>query len=290
MVPALIGLVASLVWVLAGERRGLTLFLPVPTLTAAIGVLVSLLAAVWILVSWMLARAKERGRSEQAEQQVLEHRQFLARLDHELKNPLTAILAAAASEGPQSMQIVTAQARRMGVLVTDLRKLSDLSSAPLDLEDVDLEEAATDAVEAARAAVGGAREFVLVFPKAPWPLPRVRGDADLLYSALQNVVMNAVKYSDVGARIEVRGSQVESAVQVEVADTGIGVPAADVRAVWSELARGSNTMGRQGSGLGLALVRIVVDKHGGTVRLTSREAVGTSVTMTFPIAGPTSSP
>ena len=171
----------------------------------------------------------------------------------------------------------------MGVLVTDLRKLADLSSAPLEREFVDLEEAARDAVEAARSSVGDSRNFTLVFPTAPWPLPRVVGDADLLYSAIQNVVFNAVKYSSEGDSIEVRASQSESSVSIEVADTGIGIPEAERQSVWAELARGSNAAGRSGSGLGLPLVRLVIERHGGNVRLTSREGVGTSVVLTLPL-------
>ena len=213
----------------------------------------------------------------------MRRRQFLARLDHELKNPLTAILAATAPANDEASVLVAAQARRMGVLVTDLRKLADLSSAPMERELVDLEEAARDAVEAARSSVGEARSFTLVFPTAPWPLPRVVGDADLLYSAIQNVVFNAVKYSGEGDSIEVRGSQSEDGVSIEVADTGIGVPEAERQSVWAELARGSNAVGRSGSGLGLPLVRLVIERHGGHVRLTSREGVGTSVVLTLPL-------
>ena len=200
-----------------------------------------------------------------------------------MKNPLTAILAATASGEDEASALVAAQARRMGVLVTDLRKLADLSSAPMERELVDLEEAARDAVEAARSSVGEARSFTLVFPTAPWPLPRVVGDADLLYSAIQNVVFNAVKYSGEGDSIEVRGSQSEDGVSIEVADTGIGVPEAERQSVWAELARGSNAVGRSGSGLGLPLVRLVIERHGGHVRLTSREGVGTSVVLTLPL-------
>ena len=105
----------------------------------------------------------------------------------------------------------------------------------------------------------------------------------MLYSAIQNVVLNAVKYSGEGDSIEVRASHSEDGVSIEVADTGIGVPEAERESVWAELARGSNAAGRSGSGLGLALVRLVIERHGGHVRLTSREGVGTSVVMTLPL-------
>ena len=83
------------------------------------------------------------------------HRQFLRRLDHELKNPLTAVRAAVADASPGAppgvvvnLEVVDAQSRRMSRLLTDLRKLAELETASLALEDVDLAETVTDAVDA----------------------------------------------------------------------------------------------------------------------------------------------
>ena len=283
LAPAAIAIPCALVWWLIGSGLEVWASVPLHTVLAIAGVLVSAVAVGMVLVSSALSQAHLAGIAETDARRDLEHRQFLARLDHELKNPLTAILAATAPGEDEASALVAAQARRMGVLVTDLRKLADLSSAPLERELVDLEEAARDAVEAARSSVGDARSFTLVFPTAPWPLPRVVGDADLLYSAIQNVVFNAVKYSGEGDSIEVRASQSESSVSIEVADTGIGIPEAERQSVWAELARGSNAAGRSGSGLGLPLVRLVIERHGGNVRLTSREGVGTSVVLTLPL-------
>ena len=283
LAPAVISCVCALVWWFFGSRLGVRAFVSLPAAVAALGILVSAVAVAFLLISLAVSKARLAGAAQAQARRDLEHRQFLARLDHELKNPLTAILAATAPGEDEASALVAAQARRMGALVTDLRKLADLSSAPMERELVDLEEAARDAVEAARSSVGEARSFTLVFPTAPWPLPRVVGDADLLYSAIQNVVFNAVKYSGEGDSIEVRGSQSETGVSIEVADTGIGIPEAEREIVWSELARGSNAAGRSGSGLGLPLVRLVIERHGGHVRLTSREGVGTSVVLTLPL-------
>ena len=283
LAPAALAIPCALVWWFIGSGLEVWASVPLPTVLAFAGVLMSAVAVGVVLVSSALSKARLAGAAEADARRDLEHRQFLARLDHELKNPLTAILAATAPGEDEASVLVAAQARRMGVLVTDLRKLADLSSAPLERELVDLEEAARDAVEAARSSVGDSRSFTLVFPTAPWPLPRVVGDADLLYSAIQNVVSNAVKYSGEGDSIEVRASQSENSVSIEVADTGIGIPVSERQSVWAELARGSNAAGRSGSGLGLPLVRLVIERHGGNVRLTSREGVGTSVVLTLPL-------
>ena len=181
----------------------------------------------------------------------------------------------------------------MGRLVTDLRKLADLETAALSLEDVDIAETVHDAAQAVGeegAARGGGPKIRLDLPQVPWPLSHVRGDGDLLYSAVYNVISNASKYTQPGGTVEVRGREESGTVTIEVADTGIGVPQADLPAVWSELARAGNARGLPGSGLGLALVSTIVRRHGGSVRMASREGVGTRVWLSLPVAGPAETP
>ena len=226
----------------------------------------------------------------------MQHRQFLRRLDHELKNPLTAVRAAVAdaSQGASpaiavNLEVVDAQSRRMSRLLTDLRKLAELEAAPLDLEDVDLAETVQDAVTAVieeAAGRGVAVRIRLDLPSAPWPLPHVRGDGDLLYSAVYNIVSNAAKYTPAGGAVEVRGREEGGAVTIEVADTGIGVPEREMGLVFRELGRAGNARALPGSGLGLPLVRTIAQRHGGNVGMASREGVGTRVWLVLPVAGP----
>jgi two-component system OmpR family sensor kinase len=112
-------------------------------------------------------------------------------------------------------------------------------------------------------------------PQAPWPLPQVPGDNDLLLLALHNLLDNALKFSRKGDTIEVRAFEDGQSVVVEVADTGPGVPAGELPHVWEELYRGVGARGVPGSGLGLALVRAIVERHGGQVSVRSREGQGT---------------
>ena len=291
LLPAVVCLGGAVAWHFSGESRYLLVKFPLPTLLASAGLFLSLCA--WIALAWRSGRKREYADGLKAGQEELRqsHRQFLRRLDHELKNPLTALQAAAASHDAEdpSWSIVTAQSLRMSRLLTDLRKLSELETSPIDIEDVDLEETARDAVDAVAqelAARGESRSFSLSFPEAPWPLSHVAGDADLLYSAVYNLVSNAAKYSGAESVIEIRGSEGQGTVTVEVADTGIGIPAEDVGAVWDELSRASNSGGHPGNGLGLALVATIVARHGGTAHMSSRLGVGTSVSVTLPSAHP----
>ncbi|WP_276697927.1 sensor histidine kinase [Propionibacterium acidifaciens] len=289
LVPVLVAAPAALGWWLAGERRALVLAVGLPVVLLAAG---SALSAV--LLADRLLRARSATRAERARRDAEEaarraHRQFLRRLDHELKNPLTAMRAAANSlDDDGSRAIIDAQSLRMGRLLKNLRRLAELEVAPLEAEQVDLVETARDAVAAVGqdlAVSGQGRSFALSFPEAPWPLPPVRGDADLLYSAVHNMVSNAAKYTGPDALIEVRGSQTGGFVALEVADTGIGIPAEEIDQVWGELSRASNAQGRPGQGLGLALVATIAARHGGSCSLSSRLGVGTSITMSLPADG-----
>ncbi len=226
-----------------------------------------------------------------------ERRRFVARLDHELKNPLTALLAALAEPAPgvpvepAALRTARDQADRVRRLLTDLRRVADVETTPLDLGPVDVAAVLSEAVGLVTADSG--RPVRLALPTAPRPLPTVRGDADLLVVAVHNVVANAVKHTRPGDVVEVRAREAPgppAQVVVEVADTGPGVPPDEVDLVWEELARGRGAAGTPGSGIGLALVRVVVSRHGGTARLDSRVGAGTAVTLSLPVAGPSPDP
>ena len=208
-------------------------------------------------------------------------RRFLSRLDHELKNPLTALLAALPEDG-----VARGQADRITRLLTDLRRVADIETAPLDFAPLDLPQLLQEAVELAVADDGGGtgrdHPVHVDVPSAPWPLPAVFGDADLLLVALYNLIANALKHTNSGDVVEVRARESDFAVVIEVADTGPGIGEDEHQLVWEELARGRSAIGRPGSGVGLALVRTIADRHGGTVSLRSRLGAGTSFQLSLP--------
>jgi two-component system OmpR family sensor kinase len=128
----------------------------------------------------------------------------------------------------------------------------------------------------------GARNSHLSVPQAPWPLPMISGDRDLLFLAVHNLLDNALKYTRQGDTIELRAYEDGSDIVVEVADTGPGIPEAEQAHVWNELFRGQGARGIAGSGLGLALVKSIVLRHGGSVDLRSRPGQGTVFTIHLP--------
>jgi two-component system OmpR family sensor kinase len=227
-----------------------------------------------------------------AEQAARDRLRFLMRLDHELKNPLTAIRAGlvnieAMSAGRSAaLASVWAQADRITRLVSDLRKLADLETQEIEAAPVDLPGLLHEVVEAVgEIPAAGERSIRMTVPRAPWPLPLVEGDRDLLFIALQNLVANAVKVSAPGDTIEVRASEDRDGLLLEVADTGVGIPADEIGEVWQELARGRIARSLPGTGIGLALVRVIAARHGGQVAVRSRHGQGTVVSIRLPVPG-----
>jgi two-component system, OmpR family, sensor kinase len=117
------------------------------------------------------------------------------------------------------------------------------------------------------------------------PVPML-GDAKLLFQVFSNILSNAIKYSPNGARIEVAMTGTADEIAVVVSDHGIGIPAGDLERVFERYHRGSNVSGIVGTGVGLYLVKMVVDLHRGTVEVESSEGEGSHFTVRLPRASP----
>jgi two-component system, OmpR family, sensor kinase len=115
------------------------------------------------------------------------------------------------------------------------------------------------------------------------PLP-ISGDAKLLFQAFSNLLSNAVKYSTDGGGIEVVAERTGAEAIVSITDHGIGIPPNDLERLFERYHRGSNVSGIVGTGVGLYLVKMVVDRHGGRVMVQSREGEGSCFTIHLPLA------
>ncbi len=258
------------------------------SLLLALGAVISLGGeAIWFI------RSSERKRADDSLRQVIQeqadsHRRFVGRLNHEIKNPLTAIRAGLANadtrENAPALASVRAQVDRLARLSADLRKLTDLETVPLEVEPVDLCQLLQELMALAQERPDAAYYHLrLNLPQAPWSLPPVMGDRDLIFLALHNLVDNSLKFSAHGATIEVRAFEDGALGAVEVADTGPGVSDEDLPHLGEELYRGRAATSVEGSGLGLALVHAIVTRHGGTMKIRSRLGQGTVVALRFPI-------
>ena len=260
-------------------------------LAIRVGITVSIVIIAISLI-WSYVQKRYKYELQQVRQAASEdRRRFLQRLDHELKNPLTAIRAGLtniASEPlddylTEEVSAVQAQVLRISRLVADLRKLAALEITPLETTPVNMVELLNEVISALDdQAEEEKRQLSLIIPNAPWPLPDVEGDPDLLLLAVHNLLDNAIKFTSPGDTIEVRAFDDGSEVVIEVADTGPGIPDDEIDRVWEELYRGEQARSVPGSGLGLPLIRAIVEKHGGTVGLRSRQDQGTIFSMRLP--------
>jgi two-component system OmpR family sensor kinase len=295
LIPAGAGFVIAvlLLYVPTANNPIVSIRVDLGTLALSIGIAGSLLAGAWLAL-WHWAERRCQQQLDDARIRLAqERRRFLQRIDHELKNPLTAIRAGLANVANGSsgaaqqdaLASVEAQVLRLSQLTADLRKLADLEIRPLELVPVNVAEMLHEAVDLTREQPQASqRQILLMLPQAPWPVPDIPGDRDLLFLATYNLLDNAIKFSRPGDTVEVRAVEDRTHVTIEVADTGPGIPREELPRVWEELYRGQGARGVPGSGLGLALVRAIVERHGGQVTLRSRTGQGTVVTMRLPAA------
>jgi two-component system OmpR family sensor kinase len=291
--PVASGLLVT-VLVLGGQLENLTFYLEggIVLVAPLLGAIVS---AVFILI--LLIRSRLQGSAERTIDAIrsdlaAERRRFLQRLDHELKNPLTAIRAGLTNLSwlpteearSETLASVEGQALRLSRLAADLRKLADLETRSLERSPVQIADLLQEVIETAHERPEADQiRLNLSVPQAPWPLPVIQGDPDLLFLAVHNLVDNALKFTAAGDTVEVRAFEDDATILIEVADTGPGIPDEEVDHVWDELFRGQGARGIPGSGLGLSLARAIVERHGGRVTLRSRRGQGTVFTIRIPV-------
>ena len=220
-------------------------------------------------------------------------RDFVANISHELKTPVGALgLIAEALEGETDAEVINrlvrrvqTEAIRLGRMIDDLLDLSRIEDegAP-KREPVAAAVVVAHAIERARP-IAEHRDITITAGE-PAPDLRVQGDQRQLVSALNNLLENAVKYSDCGSRVEVEVRGGDGAVAFDVIDHGIGIPARDIDRIFERFYRVDRARARDtgGTGLGLAIVRHVADNHNGKVSVVSREGEGSTFTLTIPAA------
>ncbi len=233
---------------------------------------------------------------EEAEELNRSKDQFLAMLSHELRTPLNAIfgwarmLQSAAMDEVTSRRAIDAILRNATAQVQLVEDLLDVSriitgKMRLDVQSLDLKsviESALDAVQPAASAKGLKIETVLDPNAGP-----VVGAADRLRQVVWNLLMNAIKFTPRDGRIQVQLRKVKSHVEIVVSDNGEGIQPEILPFIFDRFRQGDSTTTRPhgGLGLGLALVRHLVDLHGGRVRAASEgPGRGATFVVELPIA------
>jgi PAS domain S-box-containing protein len=246
-----------------------------------------------------------RRMAEQAQRQLTEqnqrlHRieearnQFLAVVSHELRTPLTSIVSFSelirgeaeglTSEGVQFLDIIERNADRLLRLVGDLLMLDRLEAGglPLDLALVSIPDLSAEAVRSASA--GAAKQGVTI-DITTGAGPVMLADHRRLMQVLDNLIANAVKFSNRNSHVHVSATCDGRTWRVDVTDSGIGIPPDEAGLLFSRFVRASNarTAGLPGTGLGLSIVKVLVEMHGGHAEVDSTLGRGSTFSVFLPV-------
>jgi two-component system OmpR family sensor kinase len=220
---------------------------------------------------------------------------LVSTVSHELRTPLASIkgyLELLQDDlhdhmTPQQSSMMGAIRRnldRLNELIANLLALSKAEETELSVQPVDLRGVATEVGTDIRLTAAG-RDISIRTLHSVSPVV-VLGDRSQLIRAVQNLVTNAVKFSRPGGTVELRVTQEGGHAVLEVADEGIGIPAADLAGLGSRFYRASNAVMAEiaGTGLGLRIVQTIMDRHGGNLSVDSVEGEGSTFTVQLPLS------
>jgi PAS domain S-box-containing protein len=222
--------------------------------------------------------------------------QFLSIASHELKTPVTSLLgyvellqrrAARSSDmterDQRAIRVIGEQAARLNKLIGALLNLSRIETGQLSIERglVDLNALARRLVEETQPTTD---RHIITFSGADQPI-MLLGDELRLEQVIQNLIQNAIKYSPNAGPIYIQVERREDLACIMVKDQGIGIPQAGMLHLFKRFYRGSNADERHisGMGIGLYVVKEIVELHGGTVEVTSKEGEGSCFTVCLPL-------
>ncbi|CAN5656623.1 hypothetical protein BH11ACT8_BH11ACT8_29410 [soil metagenome] len=224
---------------------------------------------------------------------------FVSTVSHELRTPITSILGYLELMGDGSLgdldrlqrdalARVSTNSHRLLALIDDLLTLSKVAEHGVQpvRHSFDLRDGVAAAYAVVTQGWSVARRVSTTLQMPPDPVV-ILGDRDMLERVVVNLVGNAVKFTPDGGRVSVELSASDGSAEIRVEDTGIGVPEGEQAQLFARFFRSSLARGRAipGSGLGLSITRAIVERHGGSIGVTSQVGVGTTMVVRLPQAG-----
>lgn len=250
----------------------------------------ALSAAMGVFI-WLLHDLRKKSYALEAMKKNLSHAAI-----HDLKSPLTSIIGALSIvEEPgvdpvvrdNLLKVAAQSSKEMIKLIRVLLDTERMEIAAMVLEKQELRvgpliKEAMASLEPVAAETGIELKVIVGVD-----LPALYVDHDLMIRVLENLLLNAIKYSRRGDKIELRASRAEGALRFEVSDTGIGIAPENIERVFEKYYRveGQEAESRKGSGLGLYFCRLAVEAHKGKIHISSRPGQGTKVLVEMPATG-----
>lgn len=221
---------------------------------------------------------------------------FVTNASHELRTPVTAlkgfaeVLLDGAMEDPdtlkQFMEIIYKESKRLEVLVNDILELSrvEQKQVPMNIELINLSETITACFKVIKAQAENKKIKFRMYTSEPEAI-LLRTDKSRLEQVLNNLIMNAVNYTDDGGKISVMVEQINNEAVIHVSDTGIGIPEEDLNRIFERFYRVDKARSRNsgGTGLGLSIVRYLVQNLNGHIEVKSKLGIGTTFTLYLPL-------
>ncbi|HEY4786045.1 MAG TPA: ATP-binding protein [Bacteroidales bacterium] len=228
---------------------------------------------------------------ERLEDSFTMQKNFIHNASHELKNPITAILGEtevalkrqrSTEEYVATLQVIMGETERLEKLTRNLLALAqaDFDMSSMTFEQIRIDKLIVEIKESLNKSVYKNRIVVALDKPSIDNNYCITGIYSLIYIAIANIADNACKFSN--GQVDITLSEANGIILVRISDKGIGIPEADIQNLFQPFFRGSNALLYKGSGIGLSLVKKIIDLHRGTVSFSSKTTLGTTVEVTLP--------
>jgi two-component system phosphate regulon sensor histidine kinase PhoR len=220
-------------------------------------------------------------------------RELIGNISHEFRTPLAGIKAmmetlssGAVDDKKAARDFLTridSEVARLTQLVAELTELSRIETgkAELEKEPVDLNQLVEEVI--AQLSPQAERQKIAISQDCAADLPSVPADKDRVRQVIANLVHNAIKFTRPGGRITITTKMLEGSVVVDIADTGIGIPKEDLARVFERFYKGDKARAGEGTGMGLAIAKHVIEAHGGNIWVESEEGKGSTFSFSLPL-------
>jgi len=220
--------------------------------------------------------------------------EFLANMSHELRTPLNAIIGFSellleklsgdlTERQAEYVHDILSSGKHQLAVINDVLDISKVEAGRLDLERSTFSVSRTVSEAVAFVRARATQRGIALSEQLDPELGDIDADPRKVKQVLVNLLSNAVKFTPDGGRVAVKGSRVNDEITVAVSDTGVGIAPDDLRLIFKEFGQTASARGHEGTGLGLALAKRLIELHGGRIWAESTPGQGSTFTIALPV-------